>query len=518
MRTPKHEGDPCRARRPAAVTSAPVSGAFSLGAQTRALLKASNNYGLQESQIHFIKQSNVPALQDNDGHFVQAKGDPFELQARRRRRRGAATSPALQPHPHLLLLLYNVTAAASSALVTLCIPLRALIRDLPPLQTKPHGHGDVHTLLHQSGLLPKFAAEGRKCAAAGALAPLACRPRRPTADAPVPLRRRLPPWRPPDPPRPCGGGHRGRVDAACLRLPRYVAFFQDTNVLAFKALPAALGVSERLGAAAPSEGPGLRGTAQALHASAAIGKPAAAPRVPGAPERLGCPGRRRVQDAGAPREAAPHQKLSGLLVAASLRGLLVPAARLRDELAHRASLAGRGGGRHLQAGAHQGGAAPARDQRRVQPARRAAADLGRGRRQGRRVGLLALPGQRQHARDEARAVRCLPPHPHSRLRRLLRLHHLLPPPPPLRLHHLHVSIALSPPAGCSSASQVRQRPRRDRRHDARVRQPQVRQRGADGLQEAHAARVHDAGAKTPFAPRAPPRTVVPKLLRRAPPT
>ena len=46
---------------------------------------------------------------------------------------------------------------------------------------------------------------------------------------------------------PCGGGHRGRVDAACLRLPRYVAFFQDTNVLAFKALPAALGVSERLG-------------------------------------------------------------------------------------------------------------------------------------------------------------------------------------------------------------------------------------------------------------------------------
>ena len=84
MRTPTHEGDPCRARRSAAVTEAPVSHAFSLGAQTRALLKASNNYGLQESQIHFIKQSNVPALQDNDGHFVQAKGDPFELQARSR--------------------------------------------------------------------------------------------------------------------------------------------------------------------------------------------------------------------------------------------------------------------------------------------------------------------------------------------------------------------------------------------------------------------------------------------------
>ena len=29
------------------------------------------------------------------------------------------------------------------------------------VQTKPHGHGDVHTLLHASGLLPRFAAEGR---------------------------------------------------------------------------------------------------------------------------------------------------------------------------------------------------------------------------------------------------------------------------------------------------------------------------------------------------------------------
>ena len=57
------------------------------------------------------------------------------------------------------------------------------------IATKPHGHGDVHTLLHTSGLLPKFAKQGCK----------------------------------------------------------YLAFFQDTNVLAFKAIPAALGVSERLG-------------------------------------------------------------------------------------------------------------------------------------------------------------------------------------------------------------------------------------------------------------------------------
>jgi hypothetical protein len=29
------------------------------------------------------------------------------------------------------------------------------------IQTKPHGHGDVHTLLHSSGLLPKWQQEGR---------------------------------------------------------------------------------------------------------------------------------------------------------------------------------------------------------------------------------------------------------------------------------------------------------------------------------------------------------------------
>ena len=50
----------------------------------------------------------------------------------------------------------------------MCTPLYLPhISHLSPLylQTKPHGHGDVHTLLHMSGLLPRFAAEGRKCAA-----------------------------------------------------------------------------------------------------------------------------------------------------------------------------------------------------------------------------------------------------------------------------------------------------------------------------------------------------------------
>ena len=57
------------------------------------------------------------------------------------------------------------------------------------MQTKPHGHGDVHALLHASGLAKKWQAAGRE----------------------------------------------------------WVIFFQDTNVLVFKAIPAALGVSKKEG-------------------------------------------------------------------------------------------------------------------------------------------------------------------------------------------------------------------------------------------------------------------------------
>jgi len=106
-------------------------------ALTEALLLEHGYYGLQPSQVHLLRQANVPALGSNAAAFVASEEDPFTL------------------------------------------------------LTKPHGHGDVHTLLHGSGLLPAFAAEGRS----------------------------------------------------------HVVFFQDTNVLAFKAIPAALGVSERLGLA-----------------------------------------------------------------------------------------------------------------------------------------------------------------------------------------------------------------------------------------------------------------------------
>jgi len=101
--------------------------------KTLQLLEAHNYFGMQRDQLHIISQSNVPALCDNDARFAQADNDPF------------------------------------------C------------LQTKPHGHGDVHTLLHRSGLLQRFIADQRT----------------------------------------------------------HLIFFQDTNVLAFKAIPAALGASIR---------------------------------------------------------------------------------------------------------------------------------------------------------------------------------------------------------------------------------------------------------------------------------
>lgn len=97
--------------------------------KTRALLDANNYFGMERSQLTIIKQELVPALLDNSARF--ALSGPFEI------------------------------------------------------DVKPHGHGDVHTLLFQSGLVNKWATEGRK----------------------------------------------------------WLVFFQDTNSLVFRALPAAIGVS-----------------------------------------------------------------------------------------------------------------------------------------------------------------------------------------------------------------------------------------------------------------------------------
>ena len=106
-------------------------------AKTVALLETHNYFGMAREQIYFITQANVPAIGDATGRFARASADAFAI------------------------------------------------------QTKPHGHGDVHTLLYASGLLSTFADEGRT----------------------------------------------------------HLIFFQDTNLLAFKAIPAALGVSLRRGLA-----------------------------------------------------------------------------------------------------------------------------------------------------------------------------------------------------------------------------------------------------------------------------
>lgn len=102
--------------------------------KTVALLRENGSFGLADGQVTLLQQEKVPAVADAGGAL--AVDDP----------------------------------------------------DRPTeLLTKPHGHGDVHTLLHQAGLPARWRSEGR----------------------------------------------------------RWVFFFQDTNVVVFHAVPAALAVSAR---------------------------------------------------------------------------------------------------------------------------------------------------------------------------------------------------------------------------------------------------------------------------------
>lgn len=96
------------------------------------LLERSGRFGLRPGQVTLIKQEKVPSLADNDARFVVSPDDDFKL------------------------------------------------------QTKPHGHGDVHALLYSSGVAKRWQREGR----------------------------------------------------------RWILFFQDTNGLVFRGLPAFLGVSK----------------------------------------------------------------------------------------------------------------------------------------------------------------------------------------------------------------------------------------------------------------------------------
>jgi len=100
--------------------------------KTIELLHKHADFGMEPGQISLVKQEKVPAIIDNEGRFAQDEKTGL-------------------------------------------------------IETKPHGHGDVHSLLHSSGVLNKWKSKGFK----------------------------------------------------------WVVFFQDTNGLVFRAIPAAVGVSSQ---------------------------------------------------------------------------------------------------------------------------------------------------------------------------------------------------------------------------------------------------------------------------------
>jgi len=76
--------------------------------QTVALLEESDFFGLSREQVHVLKQEKVACLSDSDARLARDPKDPAKI------------------------------------------------------ETKPHGHGDVHALLHTSGLARRFQSEGRR--------------------------------------------------------------------------------------------------------------------------------------------------------------------------------------------------------------------------------------------------------------------------------------------------------------------------------------------------------------------
>ncbi len=76
--------------------------------RTRELLTTNNYFGLEESQITFLKQNDVPVIVDMEGHLALDPKDPCQL------------------------------------------------------MTKPHGHGDIHALMHKSGTAKRWISKGVK--------------------------------------------------------------------------------------------------------------------------------------------------------------------------------------------------------------------------------------------------------------------------------------------------------------------------------------------------------------------
>ena len=104
--------------------------------KTVQLLAENNNFGLKPKQIVLVKQEKCPAILDNECHL-------------------------------------------------------SLKKDILEIETKPHGHGDIHLLLYQKGLVNNWVSDGKK----------------------------------------------------------YMVLFQDTNALIFNSIPSAIGTSVKLGLA-----------------------------------------------------------------------------------------------------------------------------------------------------------------------------------------------------------------------------------------------------------------------------
>lgn len=114
-------------------------------AMTRELIDRHQRFGMSASQLTVFKQGKVPSLLDNDAHFCLDEKDPFAL------------------------------------------------------DTKPHGHGDVHSLLYKEGIVERWV-----------------------------------------------NGQPGTVvsgSSATVLPVKWIVFFQDTNGLVFHSIVAALGVS-----------------------------------------------------------------------------------------------------------------------------------------------------------------------------------------------------------------------------------------------------------------------------------
>jgi UDP-sugar pyrophosphorylase len=79
--------------------------------RTQELLEANNYFGLDPAQVDLLMQDKVASIQDVEGRFAVDLSEPSKC---------------------------------------------------PPILTKPHGHGDVHLLLHQSGIARKWLGEGKR--------------------------------------------------------------------------------------------------------------------------------------------------------------------------------------------------------------------------------------------------------------------------------------------------------------------------------------------------------------------